>query len=115
MNETILDLFKDFEVGGKSIPVAFAYYDGHGEPYVTFMREDDSNSYSADDRIQAWVTYYDFDVYTKSDYIAICDAVRDKLEEAGWTWQPSRSSPDQYETDTGYYHTTLSFAMERSY
>lgn len=115
MNEAILDLFKDFKVGDMAIPVAFAYYDGHGEPYVTFIREDDSDSYSADDKIQAWVTYYDFDIYTKSDYIAIADAVRDKLEAAGWTWQPSRSSPDMYETDTGYYHTTLSFAMERSY
>lgn len=115
MNESIIDLFKGFTVGGKSIPVAFAYYDGHGESYVVFSREDDDNMLAADDSLQAWVTYYDFDIYAKADYVALADAVRDKLEGAGWTWQPSRSQWDMYETDTGYYHVTLNFARERSW
>lgn len=115
MNEDILNLFKDFTVGDKSIPVAFQHYDGHGEPYVVFSREDDDNSYAADDRIQAWVTYYDFDIYSKSNYLSIAGAVRDRLEEAGWTWQPSRSQWDMFEADTGYWHVTLNFAHERSW
>lgn len=115
VNEDILNLFQDFKIGGESIPVAFQHYEGHGEPYVVFSRENDDGSYSADDRIQAWVTYYDFDIYSKTNYVALADAVRDKLEEAGWTWQPSRSNWDMYEADTGYYHVTLNFAHERSW
>ena len=114
MNEQILNVFKDFAVGGKSIPVAFQHYDGHGQPYVVFSREDDADSYSADDTLQAWVTYYDFDIYSKSNYLAIAQAVRDRLEAAGWTWQPSRSQWDMWEPDTGYWHVTLNFAHERS-
>ena len=114
MNEQILDVFKDFTVDGATIPVAFQHYDGHGQPYVVFSREDDANSYAADDTLQAWVTYYDFDIYSKKNYLAIASAVRDRLEDAGWTWQPSRSQWDMWEPDTGYWHVTLNFAHERS-
>ena len=115
MNEEILNLFKDFKVGDTAIPVAFQHYDGHGDPYMVFSRESDDNTLSVDDRLQAWVIYYYFDVYSKSNYLAIADAVRDKLEEAGWMWQPSRSQWDMYEADTGYWHVTLNFAHERSW
>ena len=114
MNEEILNIFKDFEVGGVRIPVSLIRYEGHGEPYVTFMREDDANTFSADDSLQAWVTYYDFGIYSKTNYLAIAQAVRDKLEAAGWMWQPSRSNFDNFEQDTGYYHATLNLAKERS-
>lgn len=120
MNEQILNLFKDFEVGGKKIPVVFSHYERTGdtaktEPFVVFMRESDDNALSGDDKLLEWVTYYDFDVYSTGNYIALADAVRDKLESAGWTWQPTRSSGDLYEPDTGYHHVTMSFAIERSY
>lgn len=115
MNEEIINLFKDFKVGDTAIPVAFQHYDGHGEPYMVFSRESDDNTLSADDCLQEWVTYYDFDVYSKTNYLSIADAVRDRLESAGWTWQPTRSQWDMYESDTGYYHVTLNFAHERSW
>lgn len=115
MNEEILNLFADFKIGDDSIPVVFQHYDGHGEPYVVFSRENDDNTLAADDDLQAWVTYYDFDIYSTTNYVALADAVRDKLESAGWTWQPSRSNWDMWEPDTGYYHVTLNFARERSW
>lgn len=114
MNEEILNIFKDFEVGGVTIPVAHIEYHGGAKSWVTFIREDDTQTLSADDELQAWWTYYDFDIYTRGNYNSIADAVRDKLEAAGWTWQPSSSQWDMYESDTGYYHVTLNFAHERS-
>lgn len=114
MNEEILNVFKDFEVDGIHIPVSLIKYEGKADSYVTCMREDDTGAYSADDSLQGWWTYYDFDVYSKTNYLAIADAVRDKLEAAGWVWQPSSSSYDMYEADTGFYHATLNFAHERS-
>ena len=35
------------------------------------------------------------------------------MKNNGFTWQPSRDSRDFYEDDTGYYHKTLCFAIER--
>lgn len=113
MNAEIEKLFSGFVVGGVSIPVRFMYYDGHGEPYIIYSREYDDDSYSGDDSLLGYVTYYDFDVYAKGNFTAIVEAVKKVLEDAGWTWQPSRSSGDMYESDTGYFHVTLNFAKER--
>lgn len=113
MNETILNLFRNFTVDGVSIPVKFMHYKGHGEPYVTFMSQDMNNSYAGDDDLLGYVEYYDFDIYSKGNIKKIIQEVKSILTGAGFTWQPSRSSMDLYEADTGYYHKTLNFAIPR--
>ncbi len=110
MNAELEVLFNNFTVNGVSIPVALLYYDGHGEPYVVYREYDKDNSYGSDDEISGYVTYYDFDVYSKSNFIPIVEAIKSTLKQAGWTWQPRRDSPDMYEADTGYYHKTICFA-----
>lgn len=110
MNSLIESIFKDFTVDGVNIPVCFLYYDGHGEPYVTYQQTDADYSYSGDDDLLGYVDYYDFDVYAKGDYTNIVREIKSILKANDFVWQPSRSSGDMYETDTGYYHKTLSFA-----
>ena len=112
LNAQIEQLFNNFTVGNVRIPVNYMTYQGHGEPYITYMQFDANASFSADDKLSGYVTYYDFDIYAKSNYLAIAAAVIDVLETAGWTWQVGRSSQDMYEADTGYFHKTLCFAIE---
>lgn len=106
----IKTLFSNFTVNGVSIPVVLINYDGHGEPYVVYREYDKDNSYSSDDEISGYVVYFDFDVYSKSNFVTIVEAIKAKLKQAGWTWQPRRDSPDLYEADTGYFHKTICFA-----
>ena len=110
MNELIQSIFKDFTVDGVEIPVSFMYYEGHGEPYIVYMEQDADSSYSGDDELLGYVVYYDFDVYSQGNYLKVIEALKDKLKGNGFIWQPSRSSIDMYEADTGYYHKTLNFA-----
>ena len=110
MNAQIETIFANFTVDNVAIPVTFLYYEGHGEPYVTYMEESDGGSLTGDDSLLGYVTYYDFDVFAKGNYKAIVEAVKSLLVENGWVWQVSRSSEDMYEPDTGYYHKTLNFA-----
>lgn len=110
MNEQIETLFNDFTVNGVSIPVSLLFYEGHGEPYVIYMQYDKDNSYSSEDEISGYVTYYDFEVYSKSNYLAIIEQIKTILKGAGWTWQPRRDSPDFFDKDTGYFHKTICFA-----
>ena len=110
MNDIIETLFNNFTVDGVAIPVEFLNYQGHGEPYVVYSNYDKDNSYSADDDLAGYVTYYDFDVYGKGNIEPIIEAVKKILKGAGWTWQPRRDSPDFYEADTEYYHKTIVFA-----
>lgn len=114
INELIEDIFKDFTVDGVNVPVAFLRYEGKSTTYVTYMQTDADNTLGADDELVAYVDYYDFDIYSKGNYMPIVEAIKSLLKDNGFTWQPTRSSGDLYEDDTGYYHKTLSFAIERS-
>ena len=111
MNEELKALFTDFEVDGVRVPVAYMVYKNKsGEPYVVYFQYDKDNSYSADDELAGYVTYYDFDIYSKGNYLPIIEAIKSKMKLAGWMYQPRRESPDMYEADTGYFHKTICFS-----
>lgn len=111
MNELIKKIFTDFEVDGVKIPVKWLKYQGKSESYVIYQQVDIDDSLSGDDDLIGYVEYYDFDIYSKSNYTKIIEKLKKLLKENGFVWQPSRSSTDMYETDTGYYHKTLNFAI----
>ena len=113
MNSLIETIFANFSVDDVSIPVKFLFYEGHGEPYIVYMQQDADGSFSGDDGLLGYVDYYDFDVYSKGNYLSIVESVKTLLTQNGFVWQPSRSSEDMYDTDTGYYHKTLNFAILR--
>ncbi len=113
MNDVIEEMFADFTVNGTEIPVSFLRYEGHGEPYITYMQTDAAETLSADDELIAYNDYYDFDIFSTGNYTEIIKQLKKKLKEKGFVWLPDRSSGDFYETDTGYYHKTLCFAIER--
>lgn len=113
MNSQIKSIFTNFTVDGKEIPVCFLHYDGDKDTYIVYMEWDKDNAYGADDEIAGYVTYYDFDIYSKGNYLNVIQEVKNKLELNGWIWQPSRDSSDMYDTDTGYYHKTVCFAYQK--
>ena len=110
MNELIEQIFENFTVDDVAIPVSYMYYEGHDEPYVVYMQQDADKSLSADDELVGYVDYYDFDVYSKGNFFKIIESVKALLKANNFVWQPSRSSQDFFEVDTGYYHKTLNFA-----
>ena len=113
MHELIMSLFENFTVNGVQIPVKFLYYLGHGEPYVVWMQEDTNNSLTGDDSLIGYAEYYDFDIYSKGNFLPIVEAVKQILTDAGFVLQVSKTSADMYETETGYYHKTLNFGILR--
>lgn len=114
MNELIQSIFNNFIVDSVPVPVAFLRYKGKSTTYVTYMETDINNSYAGDNEILGYVSYYDFDIYSKGNYFNIVESIKNLMKENGFVWQPSRTSQDMYEDDTGYYHKTLCFAIERS-
>lgn len=110
MNELIENLFKNFTVENVEIPVEFLRYTGHNTTYITYMEHHIDDTYYTDDELTNFVDYYDFDVYSKGNYINVIKSMKELLEQNGFKWQPSMTSADMYEDDTGYFHKTLSFA-----
>lgn len=113
MNSLIEEIFADFKVDKKSIPVSFLKYDGKEETYITYQNIDMSGTLAGDDEILGYIDYYDFDIYSKGNYFKVVREVKKILKDNGFMWQPSMSSSDMFEDDTGYYHKTLCFAIER--
>lgn len=113
MNSLIEKIFADFKVDNKSIPVSFLKYDGKKETYIIYQNINIDGSLSGDDEIIGYIDYYDFDIYSKGNYFKIVEEVKKIMKANGFMWQLSNSSGDMYEDDTGYYHKTLCFAIER--
>jgi len=113
-NTLIEQLFANFTVGGKKIPVSFLRYRGNETTYVTYQLAFSNDPFSSDDELQNYVDFYDFDIYSKDNYLPIVEAIKTILKDNGFKWQPNNSSGDMYEDDSGYYHKTLSFSIERS-
>lgn len=97
---------------GLGVPVSFMFYDGTEDTYVTYMQLDKDNVLAGDDTILGAVQYYDFDVYSKGNYLTVISNLINIMTAAGWTYQPSRDSPDMYERDTKFYHKTICIAKE---
>ena len=112
MNSLIETIFTDFEVDGVKIPVSFLTYEGKSTTYITYLHEDTDNAFGGDNEILGYVNYYDFNIYSKGNYLKIIESVKKIMKQNGFTWQPSRGSSDMYELETGYFHKTLSFAIE---
>lgn len=114
MNNIIEKVLKGFTVNGKEIPVKFLRYNGSSETYITYMMTDADSILYGDDELLNYIEYYDFDIYSKSNYKPIIKALKELLTAVGFMWEPDRSSADMYEDDTKYYHKTLCFSIERS-
>ena len=94
------------------VPVAYMFYEGNENTYVTYMQIDKADALAGDDAILGCIQYYDFDVYSTGNYFTVVDNLIKALTEIGWTYQPSRDSPDLYERDTKLYHKTICLAKE---
>lgn len=111
MYSLIESIFTNFTVDEKTIPVKYLRYKGKENTYVTYCQTYADNSYSGDDEMLGFVEFWDFDVYSKGNYLDIVEQIKIKLKENGFVWQPSRDSADMFEDDTGFYHKTLCFAV----
>lgn len=108
MNEVIERAFNGFRV-----PVNFVYYDGKETTYIIYQLAWTESRLSCDDELRWYVDYYDFDIYSKSDYTELVIDVRKIMKKEGFTWLPGKSSGDMYEPDTGFFHKTLCFTCLR--
>lgn len=113
MNEKIEEVLKNFKVNDVEIPIAFLRYKGNKTDYITYSNVDSDNELYGDDELLNYIEYYDFDIYSKGNYLEIIKQLKKLLEANGFRWEPSLSSQDLYEDDTGYFHKTLCFSHIR--
>lgn len=99
-------------LSGLGVPYSFMFYEGNADTYITYMQLDKDSALAGDDQVIACVQHYDFDIYSKKNYLNIIERLINLMTAAGWVYNPSRDSPDMYERDTKYYHKTICFSKE---
>lgn len=114
MNSKIEQIFNNFTVNNVLIPVSFMRYTGDKKTYITYNQIQIDTTLYGDDKLLNYIDYYDLDIYSTGNYLQVLERVKEEMESNGFMWQPEMSSADMYEDDTGYYHKTLCFSIERS-
>lgn len=111
MNSLIEKIFANFIVDDVLIPIGFITYKGKSEAYITYQSIMNVPSFNLDNEVVASVEHFDIDIYSKGNYLKIMESVKTIMKNNGFTW--IEDSSDMYEEDTGYYHKTIEFAIER--
>lgn len=95
-----------------NVPVALSFYEGTDDTYIVFSQSDKDAPLYGDEEILGCFQYYDFDIYSKGNYLSVATQLIELLTAAGWTYTPDRDSPDLYERDTKYFHKTICLCKE---
>ncbi len=111
MNNEIELLFKNFIVDGKKIPVEFANYEGSSEEYVVYFSNGEHGSSYSDDKLDTTTVEYDFNIYSKSNFLNILNELKKILYKNGWNF--IEDSEDIYESDTHFFHKVTTWNKER--
>jgi len=112
MNDEIETIFKDFKVDSVDIPIAFIFYKGKANTFLTYASIADNAALSGDDEVLQSIIEYDIDIFTKGNFLNILKEVKKIMKINGWLW--IGDSPDMYEEDTCFFHKTATFQKERS-
>lgn len=75
-------------------------------PYIEYEIFDENGAAWAENKEIASTYYVQVDIFSKSDYSALEDAIKQKLLEAGFI---RTSAADLYEEDTQLYHKAMRF------
>lgn len=111
MNEIIYDIMSLLIVDGVEIPVEWLKYKGKKTSYIVFSGLGETPESHSDDKCDYSKEQFDFDIYSKGNYLNILKEVKKRLQDNGWTW--IEDSPDMYEEDTGFYHKTTTWEKEK--
>ena len=110
MNSEVKTLLDGITIEGESVPNALMFFDGSSDTFVLYSPSSESVGLAGDDvpinLVQAW----DIDVYSKKDYLALSDKIKQAFIGAGWAYRGSGS--DTYDEPTGLYHRLLEFVKE---
>ena len=109
INPMLERTFKDFEIAGKSIPIAFLNYKGQSDTYLTYYTWHDEPDNFHDDEHHVEIAYGTIDIFSKGNFKDILKQVKNKLKQNGFTW--TDNGPESFERDTGYYHVPVNFCI----
>lgn len=89
-----------------AIPVQFLSYSGNEEAYITFFCYNEQGECWAENKEIATGIYVQVDIWSKTDYTALEEQVKERMSAAGFS---RTTCSDYYEPDTKIYHKAMRF------
>lgn len=95
-----------------NVPVSFRHYTGSADTYITFFEYINTDEEYADDEAIVTGRYYQFDIWSKTNYSKLVKDVEKMLKEMKFRKRSHNDAP--YEKDTGLYHKVLRYYYEEA-
>lgn len=105
----VKSILESLTVDGVSVPCFFTFYEGDLPTYVTWNQLFNRSQLNGDNQVLGWWEYFEFGVFSKSDYWPIVDALAQLLKANGWQYCPVESGADNYDFETKFFFKTLVF------
>lgn len=102
LNKLIIDTLKPI-----GVPVSFQTYSGTATTYITFFEYNQFSALNADDEEQHTAHFMQVDVWSKGDYTAIVQQVKQLMKQAGFR---RTFETELYEPDTKIFHKVIRFS-----
>ena len=83
INPLIEEIFSNFTVGGKVIPISFLNYTDNSDIYLTYYTWFDKPENFYDDENPAEIAFGTIDIYSKGNFKNILEEIKTKLKENG--------------------------------
>ena len=107
INPKIEKIFADFKVDGKLIPIAYSQYFGNEETYLTYYIWIERPYFFVDNDNQTEYCFSCIDVWSKSNFKDIVEAVKQKLKENNFVW--TDCAAEVFEPETDFFHVPINF------
>ena len=111
MQDKIREILGSLTVGGAPIPGVPVRYRGKAERYITWTITGEEPAIPGDDRCRTSIVSLDVDIFSTAEYSDIMEAVKQVMTAAGWVWVGC--GPEMLEEETGIFHRTIEFEIER--
>lgn len=112
MNDVVTKILGNFiVVNNVEIPVEHLKYVGTSKTYITWQLLDEYPSLCANDVVLNSICSLDVDIYSDGNYLSIKNEIIKIMQANDWFW--SGNSEEMIDEETGLYHITCSFEIER--
>lgn len=110
MNNEVKTILESVTVEGQPLKCALLHFDGEADTFALYSPSGERVGLAGDDTVLEEIERWDIDVYSKSNYLVTCKAIKQAFRNAGWVFLGS--GVDTYDEPTKMYHRLLEFEKE---
>ena len=112
MNDKVKEILETITIGEPAEALKFdlLHFDGETDTFVVYSPTNERVDLAGDDIPIGEVESFDIDIYSKGNYLALSNDIKQAFITAGWAYKGR--GLDTYDEPTKLYHRLLEFEKE---